>query len=351
MATNANNPQEAQPTPSSPKELCNALYASCASRFKPDVVFHQEDIWPLKIIPNDNLSDLMMCINRLMQDGLLKLHNAGGSRAGWKVVSRENAKKYQNLTIEEALVYSYVESSGREGIWTRTIRSRTNLHQTTMNRCLKILESKILIKPIKSAKFPKRKIYILAHLQPSDDVTGGAFYTDGTLDEEFVNQLCIWAERYVLGRSWYHPPIKPLPKIKGKSKLSAEEADKLRAEEFRVAERERATAMIPMPAGYRGYPTVSEITKAVNESGVSEVVLKEAEMRQLMEILCWDNRLMKVMGGRGFKAVRLGDGKDGSKIQNGLTEAPCGRCPVFDLCEESGPVNARTCTYFLDWLA
>ena len=220
-----------------------------------------------------------------------------------------------------------------------------------MNRCLKILESKILIKPIQSAKFPKRKIYILAHLQPSDDVTGGAFYTDGALDEEFVHQLCIWVERYVLGRSWYHPPAKAFPKKKGKSKLSVEEADELRAQEFRLTERERASAMIPMPAGYTGYPTVSEITKAVNESGISDVVMKEAEMRQLMEILCWDNRLLKVMGGKGFKTIRLGDGKDSSKTQNGLTEAPCGRCPVFDLCEESGPVNARTCTYFQDWLA
>ncbi|MCJ1396217.1 34-kDa subunit of RNA polymerase III (C) [Xylographa bjoerkii] len=350
MATTLDDAPDALPSPSSPKELCNALYASCASQFKADMVFHQEDIWPLKIIPDDSLSELMVCINRLMQDGLLKLHNGSG-RAGWKVVSKENAKKYQNLTIEEALVYSYVESSGREGIWTRTIRSRTNLHQTTMNRCLKILESKALIKPIQSAKFPKRKIYILAHLQPSDDVTGGPFYTDGLLDEEFVHQLCIWAERYVLGRSWYHPPVKAPPRKKGKSKLSVEEADELRAQEFGKAEKERAVMMIPMPAGYIGYPTVPEITKAVNESGLSGVVMKEAEMRQLMEILCWDNRLMKVMGGKGFKAVRLGDGRDGNKTQNGLTEAPCGRCPVFDLCEESGPVNARTCTYFQDWLA
>ena len=219
-----------------------------------------------------------------------------------------------------------------------------------MNRCLKVLESKILIKPIQSAKFPKRKIYILAHLQPSDDVTGGAFFTDGTLDDEFVNQLCFFAERYVLARSWYHPPAKGSSKRKGKSNLSAEEADELRTQEFRAGEKDRSV-MIPMPAGYTGYPTLSEITKHLNGLKISDVVLKESDVRQLLEILCGDNRLMKVMGGKGFKAVRRGDGTDGSKTQTGLTEAPCGRCPVFDLCEESGPVNARTCTYFQDWLA
>ena len=259
--------------------------------------------------------------------------------------------RYQDLSIEEALVYSYIDSSGREGIWTRTIRSRTNLHQVVMNRCLRTLESKILIKSIQSAKFPKRKIYILAHLQPSDDVTGGPFYTDGVLDEEFVHQLGLWAERYVLGRSWYHPTSKLALKKKGKSKLSTEEATELRALEFKDATREQTRSMLPMPPGYIGYPTISEITKAVNDSELSAVVMKEAEMRQLMNILCWDGKLMKVMGGRGYKAVRQGMAGDGENIGNGLTEAPCGRCPVFDLCEESGPVNARTCTYFQDWLA
>jgi DNA-directed RNA polymerase III subunit RPC6 len=35
---------------------------------------------------------------------------------------------------------------------------------------------------------------------------------------------------------------------------------------------------------------------------------------------------------------------------NGLTETPCGRCPVFDLCEEGGPVSPSNCVYFVQWL-
>ena len=98
MATNIDDVPDGRPTPSSPKELSNALYASCASQFKADMVFYQEDLWPLKIIPNDSLTELMVCINRLMQDGLLKLHTGGG-KTGWKVVSKENAKKYDLLTL------------------------------------------------------------------------------------------------------------------------------------------------------------------------------------------------------------------------------------------------------------
>jgi DNA-directed RNA polymerase III subunit RPC6 len=35
---------------------------------------------------------------------------------------------------------------------------------------------------------------------------------------------------------------------------------------------------------------------------------------------------------------------------NGLSQAPCGRCPVFNLCEDGGPVNAKNCEYFQTWL-
>jgi DNA-directed RNA polymerase III, subunit C34 len=37
-------------------------------------------------------------------------------------------------------------------------------------------------------------------------------------------------------------------------------------------------------------------------------------------------------------------------LSNALTEAPCGRCPVFDLCEEGGPVSPSNCVYFTKWL-
>lgn len=261
--------------------------------------------------------------------------------------------RYKALNAEEALVYSYVESSAREGIWTRTIRTRTNLHMTVMNRCLKSLEAKNYIKQIKSAKHPGRKTFMLSTLQPSEDVTGGPFYTDGILDEEFVHQMASWSERYVIARSWYHPSGKDPGKKKEKGKLTQAQAEDLREKEFQSKDpcKEESKGMLPMPPGYIGYPTVPEITKAVNASGLSEVVMKEAEMRQLLDVLCWDGLLVKVMDGNGYKAVRQVGGPDGESIENGLTEAPCGRCPVFDLCEEGGPVNPRNCQYFENWLA
>lgn len=324
-----------------------------------------------------------------------------------------NAKtyhRYKSLTSDEALVYSYIESSGRDGMWSKLLRARTNLHMTTMNRAIKGLENRNYIKSIKTVRFPTRKTYILSWLQPSEDVTGGPFYTDGILDAEFIHQMSIWTERYIIGRSWWHPPP-PQPEhhhhrsssSSNKKKLTTPKTSKAtpsvpkpepeESEKSRAAEapqqrskpttttpgRERSKAMLPLPPDYKNYPTITEITRAINASKLTDVVMKNTEMQQLVDILCWDGRVEQIIhhhhhhgggGGRSgsgsgreaYRAVRViynnnGDDDDdddhekGKKTNNGLTEAPCGTCPVFDLCQDDGPVNARTCRYFEDWLA
>ena len=219
-----------------------------------------------------------------------------------------------------------------------------------MNHAIKSLENQNLIKSIKSVKFPGRKTYMLAKLQPSEDVTGGPFHTDGALDEEFVFQMSNWTERYILGRSWGFPE-EPAKK-KSNSKMKQEEAVRLRAETLQRPRhgKDRSGAMKPFPPSYTKYPTLSEITRAINDSGISGVVMKESEMKQLLDILRWDGRIEEIHDGKAYRAVRLVAGEGGVLLENGLTESPCGRCPVFEICEDDGPVNARTCEYFQEWL-
>ena len=250
--------------------------------------------------------------------------------------------RYQNLSTEEAIVFAYVESAGRDGIWTKTIRSKSNLHQIVFTRCLKSLESKRLIKPTQSAKNPTRKLYILSHLQPFEEVSGGPFFTDGSIDEEFVRQLSFWLEQYVYKKSWY--AHRPLQNGKVDNALSNDGNDA----KHRVMNKDKRSKILPMAPGYIGYPKIPELTEAINQSGVSSVTLKEAEVRHILDLLCWDGRLTKVMNGQAYKKV-LPTAPVADK-EDSYVESPCGGCPVFDLCEEGGPVNARTCVYFQDWL-
>ncbi len=321
---------------------------------------------------------------------------------------------------------------------------------TTVNHAVKSLENKNLIKAVKVVKHPNRKTYMMANLQPSEDVTGGAFYTDGELDEEFIAQIKNWVDRYIVAKSWYFPPppelqkssssktsqeeakeLSSLPELqkssssktsqdeakepsslpehkktemtqeqaeehpplsehrkRSSSKMSQEEAKdpsshpehkkikmtqeqteehpplpehkkkpttherakELRARVLGPPQRTRSKDMLPMHPGYKGYPTVAEITKAINKSGLSTVPLVQSEVDTIVYILCCDLHVEKRKDGKGYTAVKQVHGENGVMLENGLTESPCGRCPVFDLCEPGGPVNARTCEYFTEWI-
>ena len=61
------------------------------------------------------------------------------------------------------------------GIWTKDLRKRTGLSQPIVARAIKTLESRQLIKAVKSVNYANRKYYMLFHMEPSQQVTGGAW--------------------------------------------------------------------------------------------------------------------------------------------------------------------------------
>ncbi|EDN07962.1 DNA-directed RNA polymerase III [Histoplasma capsulatum] len=340
------------------KELASALYARCLSNFPPDHLFYQQDLVGLGIIPNNDLSLLMKCAQSLVDQSLMRMLYGNDDRLAWKIIAQSDAEKLQNLNAEERLIYSVVESTGRSGVWTRTIKSRTNLHQTIVNRCLKSLETKNYIKSVRNVKYPQRKMYMLSGLQPSEDVTGGAWFTDGVLDSDFIRGLGGWIEHWVSSRSWYD---------RGAAERKAKR-QKIRPDNNTKGEPQ----YLPYLPSYNGYPTVSDITNAINNSGLTPVTMGESSIAQLLEMLCFDGKLISLRDGAAYKSVKkpnqislqrdlglqTGDQTDQDKADqdnltlggNGMTEAPCGRCPVFALCEEGGPVNAENCEYFDAWI-
>ncbi|KZF22438.1 DNA-directed RNA polymerase III subunit Rpc34 [Xylona heveae TC161] len=322
-----------------------ALYLRCSEN--PDHLYNQVELSALGVVPTKDANDLMQCIQILTNEGRFKLLQTDTSIV-WKVVREEDAAKYKNLSADEALVYNHIESAGREGIWTRTLKARTNLHQTVQLRCLKSLEGRNMIKSMVNVKYPTRKYFILSTLQPADDTTGGPWFTDGELDVEFIEQMSAQIEKYIFSKSF----VRVRPTASKKDKMSKTQAEEMRNKDLqeKKAPLNVRDTLLPMPPGHMDYPTASEISKWVRGSGLTPVPLEESQIRQLLDILYYDGRIEKVMGGIGFKAVRRPIGDDEEGVGNGLTEAPCGRCPVFNLCEEGGPVSASNCEYFKTWL-
>ena len=223
-----------------------------------------------------------------------------------------------------------------------------------------------MISNMKSVEHPARKMFIKSSLRPSERATGGPWYTDGELDDEFVAQIMNILFNYIRKKTFYHSSSGAVKKPKKTKKLTTEEAKALRdkglgprvkteeIEDARTAKKRELDRYLPMPAGYQGYATLDEMTLYIDKENFTDQILTANDIQLALDIMCYDDRIEKIIDGGGdgvaYKALRKGLG-DPDDIGSVITEAPCGRCPVFDLCEEGGPVGPSNCEYFDDWLS
>ncbi|NWW41901.1 RPC6 polymerase, partial [Panurus biarmicus] len=143
-------------------------------------------------MPHMEAQQRAVAINRLLSMGQLDLLRSSAGLL-YRIKDSQNASKMKGSDNQEKLVYQIIEDPGNKSIWSRDIRYKSNLPLTEINKILKNLESKKLIKAVKSVAASKKKVYMLYNLQPDCSVTGGAWYSDQDFESEFVevlNQQC-----------------------------------------------------------------------------------------------------------------------------------------------------------------
>ncbi|KAI1765631.1 RNA polymerase Rpc34 [Hypoxylon sp. FL1150] len=365
-------------------QLYDACQDACASN--PEKLFSQEDLMGLNVLPPKDIKRLLQLIQLLTKERLLApVHFHNG--LAWRLRTEADAAKYKQLNTEDQmLVYEIIDLAGAEGAWQQDIKKRLNLQDNALRKALKELESKRFVHQFTTVENATKKMWIKTGLQPSARATGGPWFTDQYLDEAFIDVLQSVVMRLIKEKGSYRTTDKRgaaarsvspvLPKkgvIKGGLSEAAIKSKKRAADAMSKddggpvtapASKFRGTVRIPLPAGYTDYPTTEEITESLVESQIAKgQPLKTEHVQELIDILVWENRIEEVrMGDRvGYRAVRITkqnpeyvkvDSEDFWEPRtNGLTTVPCGKCPVFELCEEGGPVWAGGCEYFDKWLA
>ncbi|OTA90707.1 hypothetical protein M434DRAFT_364782 [Hypoxylon sp. CO27-5] len=366
--------------------LKNQLFAACqdACSDNPDKLFSQEDLMALDVVPPKDVKKLLQIIQILTRERLFApVHFHSG--LAWRVRPEEEAAKYKSLTSEDqVLVYELIDAAGSEGAWQQEIKNRLNLQENAMRKALRELEAKRFIRQFTTVENTSKKMWIKFNLQPSARATGGPWYTDQYLDEAFIDMLQTVVVRIIKDKGSYRSTgerntrsVSPiLPKkgvIKGGLSEAAMKSKKRTADAMSrddtapvvaPAPKARNTIRLPLPAGYTNYPTAEDITTEIVQKKIAKgQPLRTEHVQELIDILVWENRIEAVkMGDRvGYRAVRISkQNPDMVKLDsedfweprtNGLTTVPCGKCPVFELCEEGGPVWAGGCEYFDKWLS
>ncbi|XP_037752142.1 DNA-directed RNA polymerase III subunit RPC6 isoform X2 [Lepidochelys kempii] len=227
-----------------------------------------------------------MAINRLLSVGQLDLLRSNTGLL-YRIKESQNAGKMKGSDNQEKLVYQIIEDAANKGIWSRDIRYKSNLPLTEINKILKNLESKKLIKAVKSVAASKKKVYMLYNLQPDRSVTGGAWYSDQDFESEFVEVLNQQCCKF----------------LQTKVELSMEDIETI------------LNTLI-----YDGKVEMTII--AAKEGTVGSV---DGHMKLYRSV----NPIIQ---------------------PTGLIRTPCGLCPVFDDCHEGGEISPSNCIYMAEWL-
>lgn len=236
--------------------------------------FSQEDCHGLVDVKKE--LELMSLLQELVQAKYLKLIQKGDELL-FQAVSADDARKVANMTTDEAMIYAHIEALGREGIWTKTLKSKTNLHQHIVAKCLKNLENQRYIKSIKSVKYPTRKIYMLYNLQPSLEVTGGPWFTDSELDTEFIDTVSHIIWRFVVAKTFPKADMYDTNPLQCNYTSSSPGAN------------------------------MDQIMEFLNTSNVSQVELELNDVQSLCNLLVYDDKIEQIGNddkGELYKATR-----------------------------------------------
>ncbi|KAG4303363.1 hypothetical protein PCANB_000264 [Pneumocystis canis] len=277
----------------------------CCLEFLPECVT-QDNIQ--RMLENKNVEELERVINELLGKRLIDVF-VRGNQLIYKAVQKEEAKKISTMDGDEAMVFNHIKDASNEGIWSRTIKIKTNLHTTVLNRALKSLESKQLIKAVKSVKNPTRKMFMIYDLVPSVELTGGPWFTDQEMDLEFIEQLQGALYKYILSHS--HP---------------------------------KSPDML-FPPSYSGYLTAQQIHSWLKSSGITEVDLELSDVVSLLNVLVYDKKIEYCQNGTAFRALR----KPHYKNIYDFTESVCQSSSLNTLFSGGKNTNDHFCIYFRSW--
>ncbi|XP_057698352.1 DNA-directed RNA polymerase III subunit RPC6 isoform X1 [Corythoichthys intestinalis] len=260
-------------------------------------------------------------LNKLLSGVLDLLKNSNGLL--YRLKDTQTASKMKGSDNQEKLVYQIIEDAANKGIWSRDIRFKSNLPLTEINKILKNLESKKLIKAVKSVAASKKKVYMLYNVQPDRSVTGGAWYSDQDFESEFVEVLNQQCFKFLQGK----------------------------AESARDGERS------PMLRRNASFATSHQVWKYICELGISKVDLSMEDIETILDTLVYDGKAEPDVMAAKEGTPGCVDGRlklyravEPVLAPAALVRTPCGLCPVFEDCHEGGEISPSTCVYLDQWL-
>jgi DNA-directed RNA polymerase III subunit RPC6 len=254
-----------------------------------------EDLTNALKISEDKKLELL---NVLSEHGYLKFQQSKGGSLIYLYQDPEELKKFQGLDKEDEMVYRAIADSKSKGILTNEIKNKTGLTAPQINKILKKLEGKALVKSVKHINMKNRKVWMLYELEPTDEVTGGLFYVDNAFDKDLIEALC----------------------NRTLECISAE-----------------------------GTASFKEIAIKLRASRVKDVDLRDDHVKSILNVLIYDDRIEEISSYSQANPMYRTSKWEMVVKSSPMLNTPCGTCPVFSECKSGYVISPETCIYFPQW--
>ncbi|CAG0881056.1 unnamed protein product [Cyprideis torosa] len=233
--------------------------------------------------------------------------------------ARASAAPATPADVEEKVILQLISESGRKGIWIRELRDQSHLPVTQVNKFLKSLLGKKLIKVVKAgaAASARRNVYMLMDLEPDPSLISGSCVwisddAQGGFEAEFVEILSAQCLKFI---------------------------------EQRATEAEQKCTD-PLAIHNSSLVTSKEVQEFVAALGISKISISVEEIEMLLDAIVLDQTIEMVIVGseKCYRRVHL------PFPEPGLSKVPCGVCPLVNSCSNVGSVTPKSCDYMNQWV-
>ncbi|CAG5126693.1 unnamed protein product, partial [Candidula unifasciata] len=252
-------------------------------------------------ISQSDIQQRVSAVNRLLSVNKIEILQSG-AKLLYRLKDPDALSQVKGADTEEKIVFQIIRDAQNKGIWTRDIRIKSNLKNIqVLNKILKNLESKKIIKAVRSVNASKKKVYMLYNLQPDQSVTGGPWYSASEFESEFVEILNAQAHKFLQQR--------------------AVDANKVYADD-------------PWTRLQASYASAEDVLKYITNLGISKVNLSVKDMESILDTLIFDGKAE--LSARTTGSSGLSTGESSLKIYravkpltetSGFVRTPCGVCP------------------------
>ncbi|KAL8536522.1 hypothetical protein ACS0TY_011932 [Phlomoides rotata] len=219
-----------------------------------------------------------------------------------------STKRKRPESDSERVILSSIRSKKDMGIWTRDIKLETKLPDNVVNKSLKSLLGKRLIKEVVNIQKRGKKHYMAAEIEACKEISGGDWYVNGVLDKgliHVVEQLCLRCIRLHM------------------------------------------------------VSTLDRVHKEVKKSRVVKFDISSQQVGEILNLMVLDNVIIEVKRLGDYDSIPVGTtcyrvptGAARGPTKGALASIPCGACPRISLCtpDPDGVISPTTCVYYTKWL-